>query len=116
MNGKAEHHMKSHKASRTLVCCGFDHLYSVDGSKLISCLHPAPSHSHEWRIALEERSEYEYVDFCSSETSGDKDIGLLEAMTPATKTTQRLQAGLHLCDSWWALTCCKTTSVIERKR
>lgn len=35
---------------------------------------------------------------------------------PATKTTQLLQAGLHLCDSWWALTCYKTTSGVERKR
>lgn len=40
-----------------------------------------------------EHSGYEYVDFCSSEISGDKHMGLLlEAMTPATKTTQLLQA------------------------
>lgn len=46
------------------------------------------------RSSHPEHSGYEDVDFCSSETSGDKHADLLlEAMTPSTKTTQLFQGG-----------------------
>lgn len=46
------------------------------------------------RSSHPEHSGYEDADFCSSARSGEKHVNLLlEAITPATKTTQLLQAG-----------------------